>query len=63
MPQTERAAERATQIAIPNVLADAESLAPSLVHLQACRLTRRCAISLAMAAVVAPFVFGEGPNA
>jgi hypothetical protein len=32
---------------------------PSLVDLQAVSLTRRCAITAAMAAVVAPLVFGE----
>jgi hypothetical protein len=36
-----------------------ESKSP-LIDIQARRLTRRCAISLAMAAVVAPLVFGEG---
>jgi len=59
MTQTERAAERATQIAIPQVLTDAD-IAPSLVRLQASRLTRRYAITAAMAAIVAPFAFGEG---
>jgi hypothetical protein len=32
---------------------------PPLVDLQVVSLTRRCAISIAMAAVVAPLVFGE----
>jgi hypothetical protein len=32
---------------------------PLLLDLQAVSLTRRCAISVAMAAVVAPLVFGE----
>jgi hypothetical protein len=31
----------------------------SLRTLQASRLTRRCAISVAMAAIVAPLIFGE----
>ena len=35
----------------------------SLEHLQAVRLTRRCAISLAMAAVLAPMIHGEAHNA
>ncbi|WP_143046577.1 hypothetical protein [Bradyrhizobium erythrophlei] len=39
----------------------AESKAP-LVKLQAARLTRRCAISLAMASIVAPIVFGEAAH-
>ena len=37
-----------------------ESKSP-LINLQARRLTRRCAVSLAMAAIVAPLVFGEAP--
>lgn len=32
----------------------------TVIKLQASVLTRRCAISWAMAAVVAPFAFGEG---
>lgn len=32
---------------------------PSLLDLQAVSLTRRCAITAAMATVVAPLVFGE----
>ncbi|WP_143278237.1 hypothetical protein [Bradyrhizobium sp. UFLA03-84] len=36
----------------------AESKAP-LLKLQAVRLTRRCAISLAMASVIAPLMHGE----
>lgn len=36
-----------------------ESKAP-LIKLQAERLTRRAAISVAMAAVIAPLVFGDG---
>jgi len=59
MAQKERAAERATQIAVPVVLADAESIAPSLLNLQASRLTRRCALSATMAAALAPLVYGE----
>ncbi|UGY23573.1 hypothetical protein HU675_0037395 [Bradyrhizobium septentrionale] len=35
-----------------------ESKAP-LIKLQAARLTRRCAISLSMAAVIAPLLHGE----
>lgn len=38
---------------------DPESKSP-LANLQARKLTRRCAISLAMAAIVAPLVYGEG---
>lgn len=37
--------------------------ASPLVDLQARRLTRRCAISMAMAAIVAPMIHGEAPNA
>ena len=57
MSKTERAAERATQIAIPVVLADAESIAPSLVRLQASRLVRLHAINASMAEALAPLVF------
>jgi hypothetical protein len=39
---------------------DPESKSP-LIDIQARRLTRRCAISLAMAAAVAPLVYGERP--
>jgi hypothetical protein len=35
-----------------------ESKAP-LIHLQVARLTCRCAITAAMAAIVAPLVYGE----
>lgn len=31
----------------------------SLLELQACHLTRRCAISFAMASIVAPLLHGE----
>jgi hypothetical protein len=45
---------------IPNaVLADASELKASLLSLQAHQLARRCAISAAMAAIIAPLVFGE----
>jgi hypothetical protein len=45
---------------IPNyVLADAESITLSQINLQVSRLTRRCAISATMAAIVAPLIFGE----
>jgi hypothetical protein len=33
---------------------------PPLIDLQAHALTRRCAMTVAMAAVLAPLVFGEG---
>ncbi|MGY4260118.1 hypothetical protein ACVI1L_007186 [Bradyrhizobium sp. USDA 4516] len=36
-----------------------EYISPTLHSLQARRLTRRCAISMAMASIVAPLVFGE----
>ena len=39
-----------------------ESKSP-LIDIQAQRLTRRSAISLAMAAIVAPLLHGEAPNA
>ncbi len=45
---------------IPNaVLADAESIAPSLLNLQASRLVRLYAVNAAMAEVLAPLVFLE----
>jgi hypothetical protein len=59
MSQTERAAERATQIAIPTVLADVESIAPSLLRLQASRLIRLYAVNASMAEAIAPLVFAE----
>ena len=59
MSQTERAAERATQIAIPIVLTDAESITPSPLRLQASRLVRLYAINAAMAETIAPLVFLE----
>lgn len=33
---------------------------PSIRNLQVAQLTRRCALTAAMAAIVAPLVFGEG---
>jgi hypothetical protein len=57
MTATKRAAEAAPEF--PFVLADAESVAPQLRDLQARRLSQRCAISFAMAAVVAPLLHGE----
>jgi hypothetical protein len=59
MSQTERAAERATQIDIPTVLADADSIAPSLIRLQASRLVRLYAVNASMAEALAPLVFVE----
>jgi hypothetical protein len=53
--ETKRAAEMATQI--PIVLTDAESIAPSLLHLQASRLVRLYAVNAAMAEALAPLVF------
>jgi hypothetical protein len=41
------------------VLADTGSPAPQLRGLQARRLTQRCAISLAMAAALVPYVYGD----
>lgn len=32
----------------------------ALHQIQVARLTRRCAVTAAMAAIMAPFVFGEG---
>jgi hypothetical protein len=58
MTQTKRAAERATQN-IPIVLTDAESIAPSLLHLQASRLIRLYAVNASMAEALAPLVFLE----
>jgi hypothetical protein len=53
MTQTKRAAEAAQEF--PNVVADTE-IAPQLRDLQARRLARRCAISMAMAVAVAPLL-------
>jgi hypothetical protein len=46
---------------IPNnvVRQDKPESKPTLRYLQAVSLTRRCAISLAMAAIVAPLLHGE----
>ncbi|MGY4160504.1 hypothetical protein ACVINW_006346 [Bradyrhizobium sp. USDA 4461] len=45
---------------IPNgVWRDAEESKAPLLKLQAARLTRRCAISLAMASIVAPLLHGD----
>ncbi|SHM41311.1 hypothetical protein [Bradyrhizobium lablabi] len=46
---------------IPNAVVyhDSPESNLSLLHLQASRLTRRCAITTAMAAILAPLVFGE----
>ena len=60
MSQTKRAAERATPNAVPIVLADAESLAPSLLRLQASRIARLYAVNGARAETLAPLVFLEG---
>jgi hypothetical protein len=59
MSQTEKAAEKATQVAVPTVLVDAESITPSLVRLQASRLVRLYAVNAAMAETLAPLVFLE----
>ena len=59
MSQTQRAAERATQNEFPIVLADAESITPSLLRLQASRLVRLYAVNSAMAEALAPLVFVE----
>jgi hypothetical protein len=49
---------------VPEVSLAARKIDPELTSplltLQAARLSRRCAISLVMAATVAPHVFGEG---
>ena len=43
---------------IPNaVLADCAELNASLLTFQVARLTRRCAITVAMAAIVAPLIY------
>jgi hypothetical protein len=46
---------------IPNfgVWRDTAESKSNLHHLQALRLSRRCAISIAMAAIVAPLLHGE----
>jgi hypothetical protein len=41
------------------VLADNSEPKASLQKLQVARLTRRCALSVGMAAIVAPLIFGE----
>lgn len=57
MPEKEKAHQSGGPI--PNyVLADAESIALSQLNLQVSRLTRRCAISTAMAETLAPLAFG-----
>lgn len=38
---------------------DSADIAPSLLSLQASRLTRRCAVSAAMAQTIAPMIYGE----
>jgi hypothetical protein len=48
-----------TDLAGASISPDYNSL---LLKLQASRLARRCAISAAMAATVAPLVFGEVPQ-
>ncbi len=45
------------------VLADKSEGSQNPLNLQVALLTRRCAISAAMAAAVAPLAFGEAPNA
>ena len=59
MAQTKRVAERATLNAVPIVLADAESIAPSLLRLQVSRLVRLYALNAAVAETLAPLVFLE----
>lgn len=58
MPEKKGAAERATQT-LPIVLADAESITPSLLQLQASRLIRLYAVNASMAEALAPLVFLE----
>jgi hypothetical protein len=57
MPETKRAAERATQSAIPFVLPDAELDTSSLLDIQASRLVRLYAVNAVMAETLAPLVF------
>ncbi|MGY2988722.1 hypothetical protein ACVI1K_006069 [Bradyrhizobium sp. USDA 4508] len=52
-------AGRAPEVSLAVSKIDPEYASP-LLKLQAARLTRRCAISFAMAAVVAPFMHGDG---
>lgn len=60
MAEKERGRREGDPIPNDGVWRDAvESKAP-LLKLQAERLTRRAAISVAMAAVIAPLVFGDG---
>jgi hypothetical protein len=59
MAEKEKAHQESGPIPNDGVWRDtSESKAP-LIKLQAARLTRRCAISMAMASIVAPLVFGE----
>ena len=60
MPKNKRAAERATQNAIPIVLQDAEAIAPSLTALQASRLSRLYALSYWTASTIATLAYGVG---
>jgi hypothetical protein len=61
MPNMEKAALRTRPL--PKCDLAGASIDPedthSLIHLQACHLTRRCAISLAMAVTIAPLLHGE----
>jgi len=41
------------------VLADATEPKATLLNLQASRLTRRCAVTPSMAAILAPLIYGE----
>jgi hypothetical protein len=55
-PAGQGGAPKQVDIAARNITSDNTM---SLHQLQAIRLTRRCAISFGMAAIVAPFLFGE----
>ena len=57
MLKTKGAAEATPKF--PCVLADPESIAPSLLRLQASRLVRLYAVNAAMAEAIAPLVFVE----
>lgn len=48
----------APEVDLAGALINPESKSP-LISMQARRLARRCAISLAMAAIVAPLIYGE----
>jgi len=51
---------RKTDHQLGGVLIGSEDIAQTLHQIQTRSITRRCAISAAMAAILAPHIFGEG---